>query len=66
MVKIFVKNGENVEKALKRFKRNCNNAGILRDTRKLTQYDKPTAVRRKAKRERLKSLRRLQQARLTG
>lgn len=64
-MKVIVKNGEPIDKALKRFKRNCNNAGLIRDMRRGTQYEKPTSTRRKNKRERLKTLRRLQAARLS-
>jgi small subunit ribosomal protein S21 len=60
LVKVIVKNNEPIDKALRRFKRSCNNAGLIRDMRRLTQFEKPTTCRRKQKRERAKALRRLQ------
>ena len=49
MTKIVVKDNEPLEKALKRFKKKVEAAGILKDVRKKEHYEKPS-VRRKEKR----------------
>jgi small subunit ribosomal protein S21 len=47
---VVVKEGENLESALRRFKRNCAKAGIQQEIRKREHYEKPS-VRRKKKSE---------------
>lgn len=48
MTKVVVKDGEPLEKALKRFKKKVEAAGILKDVRKREHYVKPS-MRRKEK-----------------
>ena len=48
MTKVVVKDGEPLEKALKRCKKKVEAAGILKDVRKREHYIKPS-VRRKEK-----------------
>ena len=48
VVRVF--DNENVESALKRFKRKCQKDGIIGDLRKKEQYEKPS-VRKKKKSE---------------
>jgi small subunit ribosomal protein S21 len=48
VTKVVVKDGEPLEKALKRFKKKVEAAGILKDVRKREHYVKPS-VRRKEK-----------------
>jgi|TARA_B100000405_G_scaffold290776_1_gene241051 small subunit ribosomal protein S21 len=48
VTKVVVKDGEPLEKALKRFKKKVEAAGILKDVRKREHYIKPS-VRRKEK-----------------
>ena len=48
MAKVIVKDGEALEKALKRFKEKVEAAGILKDVRKREHFVKPS-VRRKEK-----------------
>ena len=48
MAKVIVKDGEALEKALKRFKKKVEAAGILKDVRKREHFVKPS-VRRKEK-----------------
>ena len=50
MVSIIVKDGEPFEKALRRFKKKWEKAGILRDVRSKTHYVKPSEARKIAKR----------------
>ena len=50
MALIIVKEGENLENALKRFKRSCARDGVMAELRKRECYEKPS-VRRKKKSE---------------
>ncbi len=45
---IRVGKDESIDSALKRFKRKCQNAGIVKEVRKREHYEKPS-VRRKMK-----------------
>jgi len=47
MPNIRVKEGENYEYALRRFKRSCEKAGILTELRRREFYEKPTAERKR-------------------
>ena len=48
MARVMVKEGESLERALKRFKKKVESAGILKDVRKREHYLKPS-VRKKEK-----------------
>ena len=48
MAHVLVRDGENVEKAMRRFKKKVEAAGILKDARKREHYVKPS-VRKKEK-----------------
>ena len=50
MSNVIVKEGESLDSALRRFKRNCAKAGIQQEIRKREHYEKPS-VRRKKKSE---------------
>jgi len=47
MPTVRVKEGENPEYALRRFKRSCEKAGILTELRRREFYEKPTAERKR-------------------
>lgn len=47
---IRLKEGENLESALKRFKKSCARSGVIQEIRKREAYEKPS-VRRKKKSE---------------
>ena len=47
MPSIRVKKGEDIELALRRFKRACEKAGILAEVRKRSAYEKPTEIRKR-------------------
>ena len=49
-IKIIVDSGRGVEGALKKFKRLCEAAGVLKEYRKRKEYKKPS-IRRKEKLE---------------
>ncbi len=50
MLRIPVGEGENVDKALKRFKRKFQNTGILKEIKERQAYIKPSEERRMIKR----------------
>ena len=47
MPTVRVKEGENADYALRRFKRACEKAGILTELRRREFYEKPTAERKR-------------------
>jgi small subunit ribosomal protein S21 len=47
MPSVRVRENESVEIALRRFKRSCENAGIVLEVRRRAYYEKPTTVRRR-------------------
>jgi small subunit ribosomal protein S21 len=47
MLIIPVKEGESIERSLKKFKRKFDKTGALRDLRDRKQYVKPSIIRRK-------------------
>ena len=46
MIVIPVKEGENVERALKRFKRKVEKTGVIKELRNRQAFTKPSVVRR--------------------
>ncbi|MDO4738998.1 MAG: 30S ribosomal protein S21 [Bacteroidales bacterium] len=46
MIIVPVKEGENIEKALKKFKRKAEKTGVIKEVRTRKQYDKPSVVKR--------------------
>jgi small subunit ribosomal protein S21 len=50
MSEVKVGKGETLDQALRRFKRQCQRAGVLSEVRKREHYEKPS-VRRKKKSE---------------
>lgn len=49
MPTVRVREGENAEYALRRFKRACEKAGILTEVRRRESYEKPTTERKRKK-----------------
>ena len=47
MAEIKVKDGESLDSALRRFKRQCARSGILTELRKREHYEKPSVKRKK-------------------
>ena len=60
MIVVPVKEGENIEKALKKFKRKFEKTGIVKELRSRQQFDKPSVVKR-LKKERAVYVHQLQQ-----
>jgi small subunit ribosomal protein S21 len=46
MIIVPVKEGENIERALKKFKRKAEKTGIIKEVRTRKQYDKPSVLKR--------------------
>ena len=47
MAEVKVKDGESLDSALRRFKRQCARSGILTELRKREHYEKPSVKRKK-------------------
>ena len=46
MIIVAVKEGENIERALKKFKRKFERTGVIKELRSRQQYDKPSVKKR--------------------
>ena len=46
MIVVPVKEGENIERSLKKFKRKFEKTGVVRELRRRQQYDKPSVLKR--------------------
>ncbi len=61
MITVEVRDGENFENAMKRFKRKCEKVGILSEIKKRQHYEKPSERKKKkilaARKKMLKKLR---------
>jgi len=51
MLRIVVKEGENIERALKRYKRKFRDVKVLQELRERKQYTKPSVARRAEKKK---------------
>ena len=60
MIVVQVKEGENIERALKKFKRKFEKTGVVKELRARQQFDKPSVLNR-LKRERAIYVQKLQQ-----
>ena len=49
MIVVPVKEVENIERALKKFKRKFEKTGVVKELRRRQQYDKPSVIKRLAK-----------------
>ena len=47
MSEVIIRDDENFERALRRFKKKCEKAGILSDLRKHRHYEKPSERRKR-------------------
>ena len=47
MAEVRVKEGVNLDSALRRFKRQCQRSGVLAELRKREHYEKPSVKRKK-------------------
>ena len=60
MIIVPVKEGENIENALKKFKRKFEKTGVVKELRARQQFDKPSVINR-LKKERAVYVQKLQQ-----
>ena len=60
MIVVPVKEGENIAKALKKYKRKFEKTGVVKELRARQQFDKPSVLNR-LKRERAVYVQKLQQ-----
>ena len=58
MIKVQLRPGEALEAALRRFKRQCNYAGVFRLSKRNAYYEKPSDRRRREERERIRNIQR--------
>ena len=49
MIVVPVKDGENIERALKKFKRKFEKTGVVKELRRRQKFDKPSVTKRLAK-----------------
>ena len=49
MIVVPVKEGENIERALKKFKRKFEKTGVMKELSARQQFDKPSVLKRLAK-----------------
>ena len=49
MIKINLKPGENIDKALKRFKRKFDQIGVVKELRERSEFTKPSVKKREIK-----------------
>lgn len=49
MLKVIVKDGDSIEKALKQFKRKVMNTKLVKELRDRQEYEKPSVTARKQK-----------------
>jgi len=57
LIRVQVKEGEPLEKTLRRLRKICNNEGVTRGLKRTSYYEKPSEKRRRRERERLKTIR---------
>ena len=63
MIRVQVRPNEALESALRRFKRQCNYAGIFRQAKKYAHHEKRSDKRRREERERIRNIQRAQRKR---
>ena len=59
MVEVTIREGEPLEKALRRFKKKWERAGILRDVKKKSFYEKPSDSKRIARKKAVRRMARM-------
>lgn len=57
VIRVQTRDGEPVEKALRRLRKLCNNEGITRKSKAKSYFEKPSERRRREARERAKAIR---------
>ena len=57
MAQVQVKSNESLDQALKRFKKQLQQSGVLKEAREHEHYEKPSDKKRKAKAARIRKIR---------
>ena len=52
MLRVIINDGEKIERALKQFKRKCNNTKLIQELRSRKEFEKPSV---KARKQRLRA-----------
>lgn len=60
MVEVTVRDNESLERALRRFKKKWERAGVLRDIKRKSYYVKPSDEKRTARKKTMRRLARMQ------
>jgi len=63
LVRITIENRDSFEINLKRFSKTCQREGIISEIKKRAFFEKPSEVRRRRKRERVRNIRRIERLR---
>ena len=58
MITVMVDENEPIEKALKRFKKECQKTGVLTELRRREYYEKPSVTRKRAQEAAVRKYRR--------
>ena len=58
MLETSVRDDETIESALRRFRRMCNQSGLMSELRRRAQYEKPADAKRREMKKRLRKERR--------
>ena len=54
MLETTVRDDETIESALRRFRRMCNQSGLMSELRRRTHYEKPSDAKRREMKKRLR------------
>lgn len=49
MIRVIVNDGDKIDRALKQFKRKCNNVKLVQECRKRQEFEKPSVTLRNQK-----------------
>ena len=61
MITVYIDDNEMIEKALKRFKKECQKTGLLTELRRREHYEKPSVTRKRAQEAAVRKYRRKMQ-----
>ena len=59
---VYAKDNENIEKVLRKFKRVCDNSGVLSEVRNYLSYEKPSEKKRRKHKEAVRKMNRPERA----
>ena len=52
MIKVRTRGNESLDKMLRRFKKKCENEGLVKEIKRAAVYEKPSEIRRRKSRKR--------------